>query len=645
MDAEGNAQTRLTTNTLTDTSPSWSPDGSKIAFQSSRDLSTSFEVYVMNPDGSAQTRLTTNPAFDGVPSWSPDAARILFTSGRDGNNEIYVMNANGSAPTRLTESIGSDTSATYSPDGTKIAFTSTRDGNAEIYVMNADGSSETRLTRTSATESTPTWSPDGSKIAFASTAPGNIQIFVMNANGSGQTRLTFDQANDLAPNWQHDVPGAPTGVSASAGNAEATVSFTPPASTGGAAITSYRVTSDPGGLQATGTGSPITVSGLTNGTPYTFTVRAINAVGAGPASSPSDPVTPAGPPGAPRQVTAVPGNARATVSFAPPSSTGGEPIQSYTVTSSPGGVVATDSGSPLTVTGLTNGTAYTFTVRATNVAGTGPPSDPSNEITPDGTAPTVTATDITVAATSPDGALVPAYGNVTASDTGSGVDTIVCSPPAPHLFPVGDATVSCTATDRAGNPSAPTTFAVHVVGVEAQLGELSALVDAYDLSKPLDDRLQKHLAAAAGGWASDDTDTFCGALDDFADDVLEEAGRDRPELTISEAQSLTAELYKVETVGGCIAPTSVVPQGVDDALDLIGAVNDIVTAKGLANSLRGLATTAARQIADPDPAVGCNALADFVAKVQTETGRKLTATNAATLLGAAGVVQIDVGCG
>lgn len=89
------------------------------------------------------------------------------------------------------------------------------------------------------------------------------------------------------------VPAVPTNVSAVAGNASAAVSFRPPVQKPGQLpITTYTVTSSPGGLTGTGASSPINVAGLTNGTPYTFTVRATNSVGQGSASAASPAVTP-----------------------------------------------------------------------------------------------------------------------------------------------------------------------------------------------------------------------------------------------------------------------------------------------------------------------------------------------------------------
>jgi hypothetical protein len=177
-------------------------------------------------------------------------------------------------------------------------------------------------------------------------------------------------------------PGAPTIGTATAGNAQATVSFTAPTSDGGSPITSYTATSSPGGLIATGASSPLTVTGLSNGTAYTFTVTATNAAGTGSASSASNSVTPATVPGAPTIGSAVGGNAQATVNFTAPASNGGATITSYRATSSPGGFTVTGASSPLTVTGLSNGTPYTFRVTATNSAGTGSASAASNSVTP-----------------------------------------------------------------------------------------------------------------------------------------------------------------------------------------------------------------------------------------------------------------------
>jgi len=178
------------------------------------------------------------------------------------------------------------------------------------------------------------------------------------------------------------VPGAPTGVSAVAGNAQATVSFTAPASNGGSAITGYTATSTPGSLTASGASSPLTVTGLTNGTAYTFTVHATNAIGNGPESSASSAVTPtsgATAPGAPTGLTATAGNAQASLSWTAPASNGGSAVADYVVqyrtTSGPGAWTTftdgTSTTTSATVTGLTNGTGYDFQVAAVNAIGTG----------------------------------------------------------------------------------------------------------------------------------------------------------------------------------------------------------------------------------------------------------------------------------
>ena len=203
MNADGTGAVRLTTNAGLDVTPVWSPDGTKIAFRSTRDGNS--EIYVMNTDGTGVLRLTNNAARDWQPAWSPDGARIAFASRRDGDDEIYVMNADGTGVVRLTTSAGDDNQPAWSPDGAKIAFVSTRDGDDEIYVMNADGTGVVRLTTSPGFDSRPAWSPDGAKIAFDSPREGgHFAIYVMNTDGSGVTRLTTGTADDFAPAWSPD---------------------------------------------------------------------------------------------------------------------------------------------------------------------------------------------------------------------------------------------------------------------------------------------------------------------------------------------------------------------------------------------------------------------------------------------------------
>jgi TolB protein len=157
----------------------------------------------MNADGSGKQRLVSNG------SWSPDGRRIVFASTRDGNGEIYVMNADGSGQ-RIVEARPSthEWSPEWSPTGRTIAFATDRDGNREIYAMNVDGSGQRNLTRHPLRDVESgmrfLWSPDGSRIAFASNRDSDVEIYVMNADGSEQRRVTRHRGYDEPLAWSPD---------------------------------------------------------------------------------------------------------------------------------------------------------------------------------------------------------------------------------------------------------------------------------------------------------------------------------------------------------------------------------------------------------------------------------------------------------
>ncbi len=171
---------------------------------------------------------------------------------------------------------------------------------------------------------------------------------------------------------QYVIPGPPTDVIATPGDGTATLSFVPPSDTGGAATLDYRVTCYPGVHFSEGPGSPLIVTGLTNGVTYSCGLQAHND--AGYSTPVIREVTPfAAPvvtiPGIPQNVTALAGDTIATLSFTPPTDTGGNELIMYSGTCYTGGHDASRSVSPLVITHLINTITYNCGVRACNSAG------------------------------------------------------------------------------------------------------------------------------------------------------------------------------------------------------------------------------------------------------------------------------------
>jgi hypothetical protein len=171
------------------------------------------------------------------------------------------------------------------------------------------------------------------------------------------------------------VPGAPTAVTATPGHNGATVEWAPPTADGGAAISGYTITANPGGqlLTATGDARAATVTGLTDGVTYAISVAATNTAGTGAATA-APPVVPAVTvPGAPSLVTAAPDGDAVVVTWSPPQDDGGHPVTGYQVTADPDGATVTTDATATSTTmgGLDPATPYTFNVVAVNDVGAG----------------------------------------------------------------------------------------------------------------------------------------------------------------------------------------------------------------------------------------------------------------------------------
>jgi uncharacterized protein (TIGR02145 family) len=385
---------------------------------------------------------------DGVPTWAggytvPDAPTIGTATagagqatitydvpGSNGGATITSYTATSSSPDGIAGTVTQATSGTITvlglTPGTAYTFTLTATNAAGISLASAVSNAVTPFTipdaptigtaTAGAGQATITYDAPGSNggatiTSYTATSfPGGITGTVTQATSgtitvmglTPRTEYTFTvTATNAAGNsvasavsnavvTPFTVPDAPIIGTAIAGAGRATITYDAPGSNGGAAITSYTATSSsPDGIAGTitqATSGTITVLGLTNGTAYTFTVTATNAVGNSVASAVSNAVTPFTIPDAPTIGTATAGGGQATITYGAPGSNGGAAITIYTATSSPDGITGTitqATSGTITVLGLTPGTAYTFTLTATNAAGISLASTASNSVTPD----------------------------------------------------------------------------------------------------------------------------------------------------------------------------------------------------------------------------------------------------------------------
>jgi len=339
------------------------------------------------------TAISTPGAITGSVSQAGSGTIIVtgLTPGQDYTFTVLATNSQGSGVNSSSSNqITTDAAAPSAPIvGTATKLSSTTASLSFSPPLANNGAAVTGYTVTS-TPGGITATGSSSPITITGLTPATAYTFAVTATNSAGTSAASSASNQITSDAT--VPGAPTiGSAVKLSSVSARVAFTAPASTGGASISSYTVTSTPGNIVATGSASPITINGLTPATAYTFKVVATNFVGDGAQSAASNSVTTDATdvyvPGAPTVGTATKtGSSTATLAFTAPASNGGAAITGYLGTSTPDGVIATSTTSPITFTGLTPATSYTFKVSAINSVGTGPQSAASGSITTD-TAP------------------------------------------------------------------------------------------------------------------------------------------------------------------------------------------------------------------------------------------------------------------
>ncbi|WP_189168389.1 beta strand repeat-containing protein [Pilimelia anulata] len=356
-----------------------------VTFTTAGDGGSAITGYEVSTDNGSTWAAATTTA---VPATSNRRTTVTgLVNGTPYTVRVRALNAVGNGTPSASE-VG--TPAAQVPDAPTMIDAAVRNGGTRVtFTPPADNGGSAITSYEVSTDNGSTWqafttAPDGASDR-AGTVTGltngvsyDVRVRAVNSVGAGAASA----ADSVTP--APSAPEAPTGLSAVRGDQSADLTFTPPGDDGGSAITSYEVSTDNGSTWATLTtgagagGTRVgTVSGLTNGTPYTVRVRAVNVVGPSTASG-SASVTPATTPGAPTGLSGVPQNSAVELTFTPPGNTGGSAITSYEVSTDNGttwAALTTSAGAGGTrvgtVSGLSNGTPYTIRVRALNAVGNG----------------------------------------------------------------------------------------------------------------------------------------------------------------------------------------------------------------------------------------------------------------------------------
>lgn len=181
--------------------PVISPDGKRMLFVS--DAGVSQDIWIANRDGSdARPLINWGDSEEIDPEWSPDGSAIAFASTRGGGRfNIWLTDANGGNLRQLTSNAGDNRQPRYAPTGAALAFVSNRTGKRELWRMAANGDGQLALGLISQHISDPSWSPDGTEIVYTGCLNDACNLYALSVDGSRARQLTSGNFNDWQADW------------------------------------------------------------------------------------------------------------------------------------------------------------------------------------------------------------------------------------------------------------------------------------------------------------------------------------------------------------------------------------------------------------------------------------------------------------
>lgn len=179
-------------------SPSWSPDGQRLAYVSFEDKKP--VIYVQNLSDGSRRAVAKFRGSNSAPAWSPDGRKLAVTLSKDETSQIYLLDMESGAATRFTQGGALDTEPLFSPDGRWLFFTSNRGGTPQIYKASLVDGSVKRVTFEGSYNVSPALSPDGKNLAFVHRRDARFHVAVMDL-GSGQMQVLTDTVHDESPSF------------------------------------------------------------------------------------------------------------------------------------------------------------------------------------------------------------------------------------------------------------------------------------------------------------------------------------------------------------------------------------------------------------------------------------------------------------